>query len=236
MSVEELIAVPLDKRWHEVSNYAELLQLGAEYIMGKLTTTATYPYSFNLNPTELRQKMMQLHEYGLYITEGQEPSLTCNFCPGLVTNYAIRNTVGEVYIDEEKRGYVSFFVDLKENAKLAQSLRQQLKYSDLYYTCYNFKTCKTTTNIDETIGVTRQRYNKDQSKVFTSPWDICSSIKSIIPVERFLIHAYSPEVENILEETMHFTLVLPEYGRGDLETQLSMMCKRAKAKMYEFAT
>lgn len=224
----------LDPRWNQVSTYSDLLKLGEEFVTGKLTCTPHYSRPLIMESSDLPNKLFELHKYGLYTVDGQEPRSYYNFY-GPSNDVTSRNEEGKEWVDEEQRGYLCFYVDLEENALLAHSLSQQVRDSKLYYSYCNFSTNEATTNIYEEegcINVTRLRSSKTKEDLSTSKWENYTNLWAILKPEDLLVEAYNPITFRILKKTVNFRIALPEYCKGDLETQLIKMCEKARGKVY----
>lgn len=226
----------IDPRWYEVTNYSDLLQLGAEYVTGILSETPTYGKALTVEFPGYRQKLLQLHKYGIYTVDGQESWSRHNFYTE-TRCFPEQNQEHKVWVDDEQKGYLCFFVDLIENGKLAESLCRQLSQSNLHYSYYNFITKETTTNIHNELGsviVTRCRYNQDPNELANTKWINYTYIHAVMGSKECLSYCYDATSKSILEHTMYFSVAVPKYSEGDLESQLLDMCKTADGKIYTF--
>jgi hypothetical protein len=230
---------PIDPRWYSVSTFRDLLELGAEYIIGRLSKTPNYPKPLTAISPSLKEKLLLLHKYGLYTTDGQESYSYYDFYgPSNVVKE--RDEYGNEWVDEEQRGYLTFYIDLEENSEFGDLLFQQIRKSGLYYTYYNFKNNETITNIHNkvndfyAINVTRMRSSKTKDGLQSSSWDEYTNIHSVLKPAYIFGQGYNSATISILKKTAYFTVVLPKYGEGDLESLLIEMCEKVTNKMYKF--
>ena len=100
--------------WQEVQNFDDLIILNSEFIKGELKET---PY--HLSPLEstdpiFNSKLLELHRYGLLTHDGQDTQCTY----GEYINDTWINNRGEKqgqwWVDEERRGYLSFYIENKQ--------------------------------------------------------------------------------------------------------------------------
>lgn len=211
-----------DPRWYTATTFSELIALNKEFIQGKLKTTPYHGGPLETDDKEFIGKLLQLHDYGLLSDNGQDT--VCTY--GGYTKEGVTSTMGKhkpaYYWDEERRGYLVFFVDLLENGILAESLVNQIINSNLVYSIYNFHTKEHTTNIKgEKFNLTRNRAALTKEALQKTKWRYHTNIPAILKPTHLLWNIENP----ILEHSIHFDVVLPEYGKGDLESMLIDMCK-----------
>lgn len=223
-------AIPVDPRWYRASNFSDLIALNKEFIKGKLSVT---PYHFGPLETDdkkFKNKLLKLHEYGLLTDNGQDSNCTY----GEYIKEGKTEVMGKhkpaYYVDEERHGYVDFFVDLVENEFMAVALAAQIMNSDLVYSIYDFYTKKTRSNIPTTeeYNVTRERAALTKEALQQTPWELHSNLPAVLE-EKYLLWD-DKHLDSILKHTMKFHVILPEYCKGELESRLLKMCKEA-AKM-----
>ncbi len=220
-------AIAVDPRWYRASKFSDLIALNKEFIKGKLPVT---PYHFGaLEATDKKfiRKLVKLHNFGLLTHDGQDSS--CMY--GEYIKEGKTEVMGKhkpaYYVDEERRPYLDFYVDLLENGVLAQSLIQQIINSPLIHSIYNFRTKETITNISKTedYNVMRERAALTKDALKETPWEFHTSMGAVIEEKYFLWH--EKNMDSILKQTMHFAVALPDYCKGDLESMLLKMCKVA---------
>jgi hypothetical protein len=232
------MAEELDERWLEVTNFHELLILNAEFVRGELPRTPYNYGSIEASSPKFINKLVKLHEYGLLTTDGQEP--TCKYGAydkGGEDSKIPFDTVGPFYYDEERKGYLHFSVDMKDNGPFVNSLFKLIDKSNLIYLTYNpYRQRYITSLLDgESYNVTRFRLGETKEELEEAEWKYRTNIH-IIPDEDLLrpmgLWGY-PEIDPILENCLHFDVALPNYCEGDLEGELLDMCKEIGGKKYD---
>lgn len=221
---EEIGFHDVDARWFQATNFEDLLALNIEFIKGKLLKTPYHDGPLETNDKKFINKLVQLNKFGLLTHDGQ--TTECEYA-GFIEQ-GKTDVMGPskpaYYYDEEGRGYLSFYVDLLENVELAISLLDQLKYSGLIYAIHNFQTNTQESNI-KYFNLTRDRSNLTKQTLLETKWRDYTNLRS--PMDRKLLWD-EENIDPILENTIHFTVALPDYCKGDLESMLLKMCRVAK--------
>jgi len=219
--------------WSRVKCYDELLSVNLDFIHGKLSHT---PYHFGslVEPSDiLIQNLDSLHRYGILTVNGHES----------ICKYGNKNAWSDRYFDYEQRGYLDFHIDLDTFAdnndnNLVNLFIKKIKETNLTYRIGNIKTGYSESNIIDSNGkynIGRHRKHKNAELVASSPWINGSNMNLNIKPKYCLWHdgdhAFKPN--QILRNTIYFSVALPEYGNGVIEQILIDICKNIGVKTHD---
>ena len=221
----------LDSRWYEVQNFHDLIILNSEFVEGKLKETPYHSGPIESDDSVFKSKLYRLHQYGLLTHDGQDTE--CVYGEYIPQTWVNRQgqQEGKWWVDEERRGYLSFYIDLEQNKKLYKKMLKGLRKSNLLYTSYNFKNNETITNFRESVNLTRDRVHKDKNLLDKQIWHLYTNMQPMHDPNR-LLWPFIPEINEILKKCAHFDIALPDYCKGDLEKQLIEICQNSGAKKY----
>lgn len=217
----------IDQRWSGVKTYSDLLKLNVEYVLGILKCSPFHSTPFPPLDSFTKERLVQLYRHGLYVTDMQIPKHSFK---RLSSDDA---KAENIWIEEEERGLLEFYINLEDNAKLAQSFYQELKTTNLYYACHNPLTRKTSTNIfcselnEIAIPLRRWKQSNTLQGEYTNLWYL---------EKLFAPNSYNATSKTILDKCAHFVVMLPNFYRYNLEEFILAICKNTNGKIYELGT
>lgn len=209
--------VEIDKRWYTATKYKDLISLNKEFIKGKLRATPYHFGALEIHDKKLMDRLLKLHHYGLLTHNGQESNC----------EYGTYLPKGPYFYDEEQRGFVDFYVDLLENEFLAAFLAREIKASGLIFNIYNIRTDTQETNIPTgtKFNLTRGRTSSTRETLAEKKWDNTTNMPSNLKRQHVLWDLAN--ADRILSHAMHFSVILPDYCKGDIESMVLEMCEMA---------
>jgi hypothetical protein len=225
---DENLEASLDPRWRQARVFTALLRLNVEFVLSKITRTPYYSGPITFSSSKFINKLLELHEYGCLTNDGQEPLCSYEeYVPGKKGRKGF-------YVDEEQRGYLSFYLNIGNELDnlFAQNLLKLLADSKLIYTSYNFITKEFITNLkpeEKLFNLTRERVGDTIEELKEAEWEHPTNMQRTFNANNLL---WGPPYNKILNKTLFIHIALPEYCKGDLESELISLCKAAGPKKY----
>lgn len=172
-------------------DYGQLLYLNKLFIKGVLPATRYHRGPLNADSVLLARKLLQIHDYGLFTTDGQGP-----------VHETGHNVKSGLFWEDQQKPYIIFYVTrftpevatllrtLMSNPKLVciiGSVKEQTYYSNTLQRSYN---------------VTRGRESTiSADAVQSQPWELYTNLHS--NAEVYNVHLSPPLLQEITEYEVH---------------------------------
>lgn len=226
-----------DDPWLNIENYDDLLNVNLDFVHG-LHDKYDTPYqrwSFNKFSHKLIKNLDLIHRYGLLTINGQESNTYTKYVDGC-------------QYDFEQRGYLCFHIDPTTFADVAnhnavKDFIRMIEETDLIYAICDVRTSVVETNLDSSYcHVTRCRKHEQAADCINKRTedredDVKWNERSCIQIDPNPIHYFwnnsNQDIDALIENTLYISLVMPEYGKGNLEDIIIDICKQIGLKQHD---
>ncbi len=218
--------VEQDSRWSNVRNFTDLLKINQKFIEGEIQFSPYSGIPLQIQTSKVRQKLSDLHKYGLLITDRQDA----------VCTYKYKPTYENRLYDIEQRGYLRFYMDYKNDTfEIINSFLENLKNEEIMFCVFNLSTQNFKTNLPEDmkeLNVTKIRDVVTENNLSLTNWKCAANIDFENEVESYLWN--NSIIDKLLKKSVHFILMTSKYGEGDLEKiVMNIFSKISQVPLYD---
>ena len=261
---DEDVFVELDSRWSDVRSFNDLLKVNKSFIEGMMPFSPYRGAPLPVSSPEIKQKLIDLHKYGLLITDRQDASSRCNFKP----------SYENMLYDVEQRGYLRFYINCtNDTQQFILPFLKKMSEEEINFYVINLSTGKYQTNLSketENINVKKTRHVVTENNLSSLDWrraldtDFDSEVENYLqnfdpkmnennlsstatvttsttrvtastdwrcaldidfdPEVESYLWKFNSKIDELLKNSIHFILVTPEYGKGNLENIVMNIC------------
>lgn len=213
--------------WMYVNNFSELIKTNILFIKGILKTSPYHQGPLDVDSVPLIDKLVLLHKYGLFTTEGQ--SASC------IHKTYIPKT--KKYVNIEQKPYLCFL--MRNNNTNWHFIHKHLFHNNLLVVMGTDLTKQGHYfhNItDSKYNVTREQTDENKEQLQSNPWRMYTNFHPNYPANDIIDMMSGDENKYhnlipIYTQCIYVSVAMKEYCKGDLEQLILDECKNAGLKM-----